>query len=110
MGGERSGRRWRGGLPCHGKRGDRGARDLRGRLGDAHSAEGPDNTWTGSAGDSNLDHVVASTGLSFKALGSRTDGSPAEILVKGWQQLSGAARKAFVAEVSDHCALYAEVQ
>ena len=69
-----------------------------------------DNTWTGSKPDSPLDHVVASKGLKFKALGTRPDGSPAEVLVKGWQQLSGAVRKAFVAEVSDHCSLYAEVK
>ena len=69
-----------------------------------------DHTWTGGAGDSDLDHVVASEGIEFQTLGKRPDGSPAEVLVRGWQQLVGAARKSFVAEVSDHCSLYAEVK
>lgn len=58
---------------------------------------------------SNLDHVLASDRLSFKNLGTRTDGTPFQVAVRGWQQLSGADRKKFINDVSDHCALIMEV-
>jgi len=32
------------------------------------------------------------------------------VRVEGWQQLGGNARKTFIEMVSDHCALYCEVE
>ncbi|MBK7661993.1 MAG: endonuclease/exonuclease/phosphatase family protein [Sterolibacteriaceae bacterium] len=64
-------------------------------------------TWNGSAGKSNLDHVLASQALQLRNFGS--DAEPAEIRVTGWPQLSGAQLKSFLAEISDHASLYAEV-
>jgi endonuclease/exonuclease/phosphatase family metal-dependent hydrolase len=64
-------------------------------------------TWNGSAGESNLDHVLASQSLRLANFGSAAQ--PAEVRVRGWPQLTGAQLKAFLAEISDHASLYAEV-
>ena len=64
-------------------------------------------TWNGSAGKSNLDHVLASQALRLRNFGSAAE--PAEIRVTGWPQLSGAQLTSFLAEISDHASLYAEI-
>lgn len=64
-------------------------------------------TWNGSAGKSNLDHVLASRALRLRNIGS--EATPAEVSVKGWPQLGGAQLKTFLAEISDHASLYAEI-
>ncbi len=68
-----------------------------------------DITWNNNTLASNLDHVLVSDQLSFKKLGTRADGTPFHVAVRGWQQLSGADRKKFINDVSDHCALIMEV-
>lgn len=64
-------------------------------------------TWNGSAGKSDLDHVLASQALRLRNFG--TEAIPAEIRVTGWPQLSGAQLKTFLATISDHASLYAEI-
>lgn len=53
---------------------------------------------------SNLDHVLISDGLQLDQLGPA--GAQFEVRVRGWQQLQGQARRDFIDNVSDHCALY----
>lgn len=59
----------------------------------------------GSAGRSNLDHVLASYDLDFVA----QDPGDNAIHVEGWQQREGSARVAYLWSLSDHSALYGEV-
>jgi hypothetical protein len=64
-------------------------------------------TWTGSAGDSDLDHVMVTAPVKLKSLGA---GPPVkEVCVTGWVGLAGAKKKAFLDEISDHCLLVGEV-
>lgn len=59
-----------------------------------------------SADKSNLDHVISSKDLSFKPAG----GGNIPIHVQGWNQRSGVHRVNFLWGLSDHSALYGEVQ
>ena len=69
-----------------------------------------DSTWTNGKIQSNLDHVLASSGVKFKNLGVRTtDGVAYQVAVRGWHQLTGANRANFIGSVSDHCALQCEI-
>jgi hypothetical protein len=65
-----------------------------------------DQTFSNSSGSqaSNLDHVVVSDGLQLEQLGPA--GGQFQVRVHGWQQLSGEARRNFIDNASDHCALY----
>ena len=67
-----------------------------------------DKTWSSDGKKmSNLDHVIASDELQFKALQA---GTPAiQILVDGWVNRTGEARLNFVKNISDHSLLYGEV-
>lgn len=66
-----------------------------------------DVTWKGSAGESNLDHVIASASLEFTRFG---DGSDApQVRVLGWPDLAGVAQTTFLKNVSDHASLYLEI-
>ena len=56
---------------------------------------------------SNLDHVLANDYLNFVIHG---DDDTAPIHVEGWQQLSGRHRVNFLWSLSDHSALYGQVQ
>ena len=60
---------------------------------------------------SNLDHVLASSDLQFKQVSGAT-GPAAEVRVEGWNHLDldDPQGKHFVEEISDHCALYCELQ
>ncbi len=64
-----------------------------------------DATYSNGAIESDLDHVLVSAKLAAADLGTRADGGKFQVQVRGWQQLSGAARKSFIDSVSDHCAL-----
>lgn len=68
--------------------------------------------WNGSKGSlppSNLDHVVASTNLKFRAF-NRPGGGKAEVDVRGWAALATTAEKdAWIRRYSDHSLLYFEV-
>ncbi len=55
--------------------------------------------------ESNLDHVIASDEVSFVPHGVNGEA----IHVKGWQQLSGREKVDFLWSLSDHCALFGEV-
>jgi len=58
---------------------------------------------------SNLDHVFASTNLKFRNF-RRTDGSQAQVAVRGWvQEKTPAAQDKWIANYSDHSLLYFEV-
>jgi endonuclease/exonuclease/phosphatase family metal-dependent hydrolase len=59
-----------------------------------------------SADKSNLDHVIASNDLNFVATGD--DGSA--VHVEGWNQKNGVQRVNYLWGLSDHSALYGEVQ
>lgn len=64
-------------------------------------------TWTGGGGslpDSNLDHVVAASHLTF------TQFNGASVDVRGWPQLPASQRARWVADFSDHAMLYFEIQ
>jgi exonuclease III len=75
-------------------------------LGKSHS-----ETWSNASGKmkSNLDHVLASTAVTVKKLAA-PDGAQVDVVVRGWVDLAGAARKKFIDELSDHSSLYAEVK
>ena len=64
-------------------------------------------TWKGSAGESNLDHAIASASLGFTRFGTGADAP--QVKVKGWPDLTGKAQASFLADVSDHASLYLEV-
>lgn len=68
-------------------------------------------TWSSSGGTkSNLDHIIASNDLLFQSNPMNFDvPDQYEVAVYGWQQLDGAKKKDFIKNISDHCALYAEV-
>lgn len=66
-----------------------------------------DLTWKGSAGESNLDHAIASASLDFTRFGDGPDAP--QVKVTGWPDLTGAAQASYLAEVSDHASLYLEV-
>jgi hypothetical protein len=54
--------------------------------------------------ESNLDHVLASTNLSFS-----TFSSDKKVKVEGWQQLAGEEKEKFTEVISDHCSIYIEI-
>lgn len=67
-----------------------------------------DKTWSSDGTrSSNLDHMIASADLQFVPQPAGT--GPAEVLVDGWVNRSGEARRNFVRNISDHCLLYAQV-
>lgn len=61
---------------------------------------------------SNLDHVLISSGVNLETRGNRqVDGNPFQVSVQGWiQQPSGQARNEFINTRSDHCALIFTVE
>ena len=74
-----------------------------------------DATWSNgsdsSIPDSNLDHVYASNHLKFKKFTRPEDNGKAEVSVRGWvDQTTHATKDQWIAEYSDHCLLYFEVQ
>lgn len=78
------------------------------RLAKTHEA-----SWSNGSGSryppSNLDHVFASTNLSFRSFRS-SDGGMAEVDVRGWvQEPSVAAQDRWIEEYSDHALIYLEV-
>jgi exonuclease III len=58
-------------------------------------------------GESNLDHILASTALQFKQFSQ--GGQTFEVKVDGWNNLTGAAREQYLENISDHCALVCTV-
>lgn len=69
-----------------------------------------DVTYNNGKLTSNVDHVLASDNLTFVQKGTKDSGEPFYVSVRGWQQLAGNARKAFIDNISDHCSLLVEVQ
>jgi len=68
-----------------------------------------DRTWKGSAGESNLDHVLATQAVPITPLGA-SGAEIRDVCVKGWVELATSAEvKTFLAEMSDHCLLIGEV-
>jgi hypothetical protein len=88
-----------------------GLAELAAKVGMRILAKSHAETWSNSSGSmtSELDHVMASEAVSFKKL-TASGGAACDVVVKGWVELSGAARKKFIAELSDHSSLYAEVK
>lgn len=71
-----------------------------------------DKTWSNKSGSkrSDLDHVLASNDLEFN--GFYFVGEPEkifEIEVDGWNNRTGNARRAWIENISDHCALIGEL-
>lgn len=68
-------------------------------------------TWSSPTGSrkSNLDHVLASNDLNFKTQGT-VGGQPVKVLVDGWVNMSGAARRTFIETISDHSMLFVEIE
>lgn len=56
--------------------------------------------------ESDLDHVIASNELSLLPVGNNGE----KVHVRGWHQRSGQAKADWLWDISDHCALYGEVQ
>ncbi len=55
---------------------------------------------------SNLDHVIASKELNFSLIGANNS----TITVNGWNQLDGNERIDFLREISDHSAIFGEIE
>ncbi len=68
-----------------------------------------DHTWTGSRGEADLDHVLTSGPVRLRAFGGRPDNTPYTVAVRGWPELAGKSRTAFVDELSDHALLLVEM-
>ncbi len=69
-------------------------------------------TWSNPSGStrSDLDHAIASQGLTFTEWVYPSDPSTEfELEVKGWNERTGAARRSFIENISDHCSLWGEV-
>lgn len=68
-------------------------------------------TWSTPSGSlSELDHVVASNDLKFlQRTSNDAQNNPFNIEVRGWNMLSGNARRSFIENISDHCALFGEL-
>jgi hypothetical protein len=67
----------------------------------------PATHFSKSFGESDLDHILASTALTFKQFSQ--DGKTFAVKVDGWNNLTGADRDRYLTEVSDHCALICTV-
>lgn len=65
-----------------------------------------------SIGISDLDHIIASDHLEFVQQDNYGESKKADIRLDGWRQHMGNEQKmnAYVAEISDHCLLYCELQ
>ena len=73
-----------------------------------------DVTWTNgstsSIPPSNLDHVYASTNLTFKQFVRPFDGGPASVSVRGWVNEPTAAKKdEWIKKFSDHSLMFFEI-
>ncbi len=68
-----------------------------------------DKTWSGSRGESDLDHVLTSEPIRLRELGGRADNTPYAVAVRGWPELEGRQQKQFLSDVSDHALLLIEV-
>jgi len=71
-----------------------------------------EKTWSNQSGSkkSDLDHVIASDDLDFSEFYFVDNpGHVFEIEVYGWNNLTGTARKPWIKNISDHCALIGEV-
>lgn len=73
-----------------------------------------DATWfngsTSKLPPSNLDHVFASTNLTFKPFVRPSDGEPADVSVRGWvDQPTAAKQDDWIKKFSDHSLLFFEV-
>ena len=68
-------------------------------------------TWSSPSGSKkgNLDHVIASNDLSFKTQ-EVVDGQPVKVLVDGWVNKTGNARRSFIENVSDHSMQFLEIE
>jgi hypothetical protein len=69
-------------------------------------------TWSTPGGSlSELDHVIASNDIQFlQKTSNDAQNNPFEIEVHGWNKLSGNSRIDFIKNISDHCALFGELQ
>jgi endonuclease/exonuclease/phosphatase family metal-dependent hydrolase len=79
------------------------------RLAKTHDASWSNGS-TSSIPPSNLDHVYASTNISFRAFVHPVDGGQAEVSVRGWvDQPTVAKQDDWIKKFSDHSLLYFEV-
>ena len=67
-----------------------------------------DRTWKGSAGESDLDHILVTPPVTLAPLG-KAGAEIRDVCVRGWVELTDkAAVKAFLKDMSDHCLLLGE--
>ena len=66
-------------------------------------------TWSNPSGSkkSNLDHMIASNDLAFKS--QQVNGQSVQVVVDGWVNKTGPAKRSFIENVSDHSMLFAEI-
>lgn len=74
-----------------------------------------DASWSNGSASSlppaDLDHVFASSNLSFKAFKRPLDGASAQVALRGWvEAATPAAADAWIRDYSDHALLYFELQ
>jgi hypothetical protein len=83
---------------------------LAGKKGLAAPLKSHDLTFNNGKLQSDLDHALVSHHLKLAVLGKRPDNRDFFVRVRGWQQLTGAARVNFIENISDHCSLFLEVR
>ncbi len=86
----------------------------RATIGMRRLAKSHDASWTNGSGSSlppsNLDHVYASSNLSFKRFKRPSDGSDAHVAVRGWvNETTPAKQDDWIARFSDHSLLFFEL-
>jgi len=80
------------------------------RLGKTHDVSWSSSKPGSKIPDSNLDHVYASTNLTFKKF-QNTNGEAKEVDVRGWvNSLTNPEKKKWTKKYSDHSLLYFEIQ
>jgi hypothetical protein len=71
------------------------------------------NTWRKGPSDpdfeSNLDHGIATTNITFEQIENVTSSTPAEVSVDGWNHLHGEDRDEFSENISDHCSILCKI-
>jgi endonuclease/exonuclease/phosphatase family metal-dependent hydrolase len=71
------------------------------------------NTWRKGPSnpdfESNLDHGIATTNITFEELENATSSTPAAVSVDGWNHLYGEDRDDFSENISDHCSIFCKI-
>lgn len=60
--------------------------------------------------ESNLDHFIATDNLNFVNFKNQNDANKSPVQVVGWNELTGNEKDDFTDNISDHCAIYLEIE